>query len=84
MVPGFRLNFSLGTVNNDIDFEYANGADVNVGCGAILMGEYWYFGGEVSANKRQVSSEFHNTDFRSTCAEKFLITLNNAYNKACA
>ena len=45
-------NFRLGTVNDDIDFEYINGADVHFGCGAILMGEYWYFGGSV--NKRQV------------------------------
>ena len=30
-----------------IDFEYANSADVDVGCGAILMGKYWYFGGEI-------------------------------------
>ena len=47
-----RLVIFSGDVNDDLDFEYINGADVNVGCGAVLMGEYWYFGGE--ANPRQV------------------------------
>ena len=35
-----------GEVNDDIDFGYVNGADTNGGCGAMLKGEYWYFGGE--------------------------------------
>ena len=58
MVPGLRFDYSLGTVNEDINFEYTNGADVDVGCGAVLMGEYWYFGGEKSGSKRQVSPGF--------------------------
>ena len=44
-------------MNDDINFEYVNGADVDVGCGAMLMGEYWYFGGEKSGTSRQVSSD---------------------------
>ena len=52
-----KMIYFQGTVNDDINFEYTNGADVNVGCGAVLMGEYWYFGGEVSANRRQVVTQ---------------------------
>ena len=54
IIQDFRFNYSLGTVNDEIDFEYVNGADVYTGCGAVLMGEYWYFGGG-SPNKRQVN-----------------------------
>ena len=58
-----EFTYFKGTVNDDINFEYTNGADVNVGCGAILKGEYWYFGGVVSANRRQVSQGILLPDF---------------------
>ena len=34
-------------------FEYGQGTDAYAGCGAVLMGKMWYFGG--GRNKRQVS-----------------------------
>ena len=36
-------------------FEYGEGADAYVGCGATLMGEMWYFGG-YDSQQRQVST----------------------------
>ena len=33
-----------GKVNDDLDFEYGEGATAKYGCGATLMGEFWYFG----------------------------------------
>ena len=33
-----------GNVNDDLDFEYGEGAVAYAGCGATLMGEFWYFG----------------------------------------
>ena len=44
----------LGNVNNDLAFEYEEGTKINQGCGATLLGEFWYFGG-YGSNKRQVS-----------------------------
>ena len=41
----------LGKINEDLTFEYGNGARAVYGCGATLKGEFWYFGGN---NKRQV------------------------------
>ena len=32
-------------MNDDLIFEYGEGADARSGCGATLMGEMWYFGG---------------------------------------
>jgi len=39
----------------DIDnrFEYGSGTEVNMGCGASIYDEFWYFGGD-SSYKRQV------------------------------
>ena len=54
-VPSKCSKIFPGEVNDNIDFEYANGAVVDTGCGAILMGEYWYFGGKED-DKRQVRS----------------------------
>ena len=34
----------LGYVNEDINFEYGEGASALYGCGATLFGEFWYFG----------------------------------------
>ena len=45
-----------GTYNDDLDFEYGDGTSVYNGCGATLMGQFWYFGGSGSANNRQVNS----------------------------
>ena len=33
-----------GNVNDDLDFQYEEGATAALGCGATLMGEFWYFG----------------------------------------
>ena len=41
-----------GNVDDDLIFEYGQGTGAYAGCGAILMGEMWYFGG--SFQKRQV------------------------------
>ena len=35
-----------GNINDDLDFEYDDGADARYGCGATLVDEYWYFGGD--------------------------------------
>ena len=40
-------------MDDDLSFEYGEGADANGGCGAILMGEMWYFGG--GSQQKQVS-----------------------------
>ena len=32
-------------MDDDLDFEYGEGVYTEEGCGAILMGEMWYFGG---------------------------------------
>ena len=45
-----------GTYNDDLDFEYGDGTSVYNGCGATLMGQFWYFGGSWNANDRQVNS----------------------------
>ena len=34
-----------GNVNDDLNFEYGEGAYAAYGCGTTLMGEFWYFGG---------------------------------------
>ena len=39
-----------GNINDDLDFEYGDGADARYGCGATLMDEYWYFGGDKRVN----------------------------------
>ena len=40
-------------MDDDLSFEYGEGADAYLGCGATLLGEMWYFGGY--PNARQVS-----------------------------
>ena len=43
----FEVNyviFILGNVNEDLNFEYGEGATALGGCGATLFGEFWYFG----------------------------------------
>ena len=50
-----KINFWFwGNVNEDVEFYYEEGTTVEFGCGATLMGEFYYFGGYES-NKRQVS-----------------------------
>jgi len=39
-----------GNINDDLDFEYGDGADARYGCGATLMDEYWYFGDDNKVN----------------------------------
>ena len=54
---------SLGTVNDDVNFEYGEDATAHRGCGVVYKGEYLYFGGDGtdhrygSGDKRQVSSK---------------------------
>ena len=46
-------------MNDDIDFEYGDGTDARLGCGATLFGQFWYFGGDAySAAYRQVRLSF--------------------------
>ena len=55
-------NNFLGTVNEDVNFEYGEDATAHRGCGVVYKGEYLYFGGDGtdhrygSGDKRQVSS----------------------------
>ena len=61
-------NNALGNINEDISFEYGEGATAYYGCGVVFKGEYLYFGGEDSTNNRQVSTNkyrlvpFHTDD----------------------
>lgn len=49
-----NLNFWIkGNVDDDLIFEYGEGVEAFEGCGATLMGEMWYFGGDYQS--RQVS-----------------------------
>ena len=34
----------IGNINDDLIFEYGEGATASNGCGTTLMGEFWYFG----------------------------------------
>ena len=36
----------IGNVDTDLNFEYGENTNVYGGCGATLMGEMWYFGGD--------------------------------------
>ena len=44
-----------GYFNDDLDFKYGEGTTVHSGCGAMLVGDFWYFGGDYP-NMRQVNS----------------------------
>ena len=44
-----------GYYNDDLNFEYGAGVSIYSGCGATLMGQFWYFGGDGDVNKRQVN-----------------------------
>ena len=50
------MSFS-GVVNDDMDFNYGSGVSLKNGCGVTLRGQFRYFGGDESQNKRQVSSQ---------------------------
>ena len=41
----YRIIYKKGNINDDIDFTYGEGTAAYYGCGASLMGEFWYFGG---------------------------------------
>ena len=49
-----KSNHHSGNYNDDLNFEYGNGTTAFYGCGATLMGQFWYFGGG-NPNKRQVN-----------------------------
>ena len=38
--------FDLGTYDDDLSFEYNSNTAASIGCGALLNGEMWYFGGQ--------------------------------------
>ena len=40
-----ELILSQGNVDYDLNFEFGDGTNIRYGCGATLMGEMWYFGG---------------------------------------
>ena len=44
----------LGNINEDLDFQYGDGAASYDGCGATLQNVFWYFGGYRAGEKRQV------------------------------
>ena len=44
-----------GNFDDDINFEYGNDTTAFYGCGAMLMDQFWYFGGGGSGNNRQVN-----------------------------
>jgi len=44
----------LGNMNEHLNFELGDGVDIARGCGATLMGQFWYFGGS-GPTVRQVS-----------------------------
>ena len=39
-----------GNINDDLAFEFGEGATVMNGCGATLYGEFWYFGNGKKVN----------------------------------
>ena len=41
------------------------------------MGEYWYFGGEKSGTKRQVSHEYLDSSFCSKCRQSESLTVDS-------
>ena len=46
-----------GNLRNDLAFEYGEDTATFNGCGATLLGEFWYFGGgrpNTNTHKRQV------------------------------
>ena len=43
----FRNYFS-GSVDDNLDFKFGEGAYVDTGCSATLFGQMWYFGGNVA------------------------------------
>ena len=45
-------NINLGNVDYDLNFEYGDGTDAYSGCGAVMMGEMWYFGGSESTTQQ--------------------------------
>ena len=50
-----QRNCFWGNVNDDLVFDYENDAYAYNGCGATLMGQFWYFGGtEPLKTMRQV------------------------------
>ena len=49
-----------GNVDDDLIFEYGEGVDIYMGCGATLMDEMWYFGGRF----RLASGFFQNRQVR--------------------
>ena len=38
------MNVIEGTINQNLNFNYLNGATAVNGCGVTFMGEFWYFG----------------------------------------
>ena len=48
-----------GNYNDNLDFKYGDDATVAYGCGATLMGQFWYFGGYGDANNRQVHCRYN-------------------------
>ena len=51
-------------MNDAVDFEYGEGTEVSYGCGAMLHGQFWYFGGNSGTSaKRQVCMKWrHETN----------------------
>ena len=51
----------LGSINEDLDFEYDDDTDAHFGCGATLHNVFWYFGGR-NSQIRQVKLQEHLSD----------------------
>ena len=61
----------------DIDnrFEYGSGTEVNMGCGASIYDEFWYFGGDSSYKRRQASKKSELRHLNSNFQFIFLINI---------
>ena len=58
------VSTSLGNINENLAFEYKDGATAKYGCGATLNGEFWYFG-----NDKQVSNRSFFENFKHSLPE---------------
>ena len=71
------LKNPLGNINEDISFEYGEGSTAYYGCGVVFKGEYFYFGGEGSANNRQVSTSKYELFQLRDCLCSIIYTVQN-------
>ena len=49
------MSYFLGDVNDDLNFSYKSDVSLLRGCAVTFQGQFWYFGGSLSEDKRQVN-----------------------------